>query len=293
MDFITVEPAHRPLLQPYLYSNPFGICDFSFANLFIWQEVYGARFAIHKEHLLIRARSAGGGAIYAFPLGRGDKKSVITDLKRRAESEGTPLKMGSVTEPMKQMLNEWFPNEITYSNPSDLCDYIYLSDDLIALKGKKYSSKRNHINKFVARYHGMFEYKPITNDILPHCVRLNELWRAERGDNYGDYNAVLRALDNWELLGLEGGALFIDGQISAFTAGQPNNAQTYDIIIEKARADIEGAYAYINNAFARSNCAGFTYINREEDMGVAELKKAKMSYYPHIRREKGIGAFSQ
>jgi len=291
MEFSAVETEHKSLLQPYLFNNPFGICDFSFANLFIWQDVYKSRFTIHKNHFVAEARPFGGPPAYCFPLGEGGKKEIILDLKRHAESMGEQFRMASVTESMKEALDEMFPGEAQYLNPNNNCDYLYLSRELINLAGKKYSSKRNHINKFLMRYHNMFEYKNITDEILADCAALNEKWREEKGENYGDCAAVKKALDHWDALRLTGGALYIDGRIVAFTAGQPNNAQTYDIIIEKAVSGVEGAYAYINNAFARENCADYELINREEDMGLPELKKAKLSYCPFVLREKGVGIF--
>ena len=109
---------------------------------------------------------------------------------------------------------------------------------------------------------------------------------AVNDENYDEYAAVKRAFDNFEQLDFIGGALRVDGKIEAFTMGEALTSETFCTHIEKANTDIVGSYAAINNEFARNCLSSFKYVNREEDMGIEGLRKAKLSYYPAILLEK-------
>jgi hypothetical protein len=94
--------------------------------------------------------------------------------------------------------------------------------------------------------------------------------------------------DNYEKLGLTGGALRIDGEILAYSYGQALTADTFGVHAEKCLYEIDGGFTMMNQQFAEHNCAGYTYINREEDLGLDSLRQAKTSYHPVILLEKGF-----
>ena len=70
--------------------------------------------------------------------------------------------------------------------------------------------------------------------------------------------------------------------------GNTHNTQVDDVIIEKGDRSISDIYKILNRDLVRMCCYGFSYINREEDVGVEGLRKAKMSYKPDILLEKYI-----
>ncbi|MDR3011768.1 MAG: phosphatidylglycerol lysyltransferase domain-containing protein [Chitinispirillales bacterium] len=294
MDFKKIDLDDRPVMQPYLINNPYGTCDFSFGNIFIWQDQLKTRYCIHKGYLVLRAVSLKGDTVYLMPLGLGDdggKKEVLADMIAEAREAGEEFMLGAVTPQMEKELDEIMPGAFSFSNPNSVCDYVYLSENLRLLKGRKYSAKRNHINKFMSLYGDRYKYVEIDEGIVPLCHEMHDRWCVECdcGKSDTDFCAATKALDNMNAIGLEGGAIFVDEEMIGFTLGQPNNADTYNIIIEKALKRMEGAYAMINREFAARKCENYKLINREEDVGVQELKKAKMSYYPHILLTKGVG----
>lgn len=291
MDFKKINIDDKPVLQPYLLKNPYGICDYSFANLFIWQETYRTQYCIHKDHLIIRTLNSQGEPAFLMPLGEGDKKEIITDMIEETAKLGKPFRLVSVTSKMEKELQEIISEDFVVSNPNDFCDYIYLSESLRFLKGKKLSAKRNHINKFMSLYVDLYKYVEIDESNLSLCREMNVRWCQERNCNKtdSDFCAVEKALDHWGKLGLQGGALLVDGEMIAFTMGQPNNDDTFNVMIEKALTHVEGAYAMINREFAVRNCENYLLVNREEDMGVEGLKKSKLSYQPYLLLKKGMG----
>ncbi|KAA6307012.1 hypothetical protein EZS27_041324, partial [termite gut metagenome] len=175
-------------------------------------------------------------------------------------------------------------------------DYIYLHEDLVALKGKKYQPKRNHINKFKKEYN--YEYVPITSDTISDCLLLEVEWQKtneqRQGEDASDENqAVVYALRHFEELGLTGGILYANGKAAAFTYGMPINQDTFGIHVEKADININGAYPMINHEFACRIPKQYMYLNREEDLGIEGLRKAKLSYYPEIVLDKYIAHFAE
>jgi hypothetical protein len=192
---------------------------------------------------------------------------------------------------MFALIENALPGQFIYETERNWYEYIYSSGDLISLVGKKYQAKRNHINKFKRTY--QWEYIPISREIIPECVELYERWCAENGGCTSAQSlaeeriATQKAFNYYEKLGLIGGALRINGEILAYSYGQPLGKDIFGVHAEKCLYEIDGGFTMINQQFAEHNCAAYAYINREEDLGLEPLRKAKMSYHPAILLEKG------
>jgi hypothetical protein len=288
-NFRPITLSDRDILNSYLLENPYGICDFSFGNIYIWQHKYNTRYTLHKGFLILRAGEEGEHS-YLMPLGKGNLKEVMEDL---FDLEGDALRFSSITPHMEEELRDIMPDGFKVVNPDDFCDYIYLSENMITLKGKKFNGKRNHINKFMSLYSDKYEYTEINDSLIEECKEMNRKWCLERDcrKSQTDYCETMRALDNYKEIGLKGGVLKVEDEVVAFTLGQKNNDNTFNVLIEKALGHIEGAYPMINKEFAAQETSDFMYINREEDMGEEGLKKAKLSYRPHLLLMKGMGVF--
>lgn len=287
MNFKEIRLEDKAIMDKFLLNNPYGICDYSFTNIYIWRKTYQTEYAIHKDHLILRAGKEEKS--FLMPLGEGNKEEVIKDMM--AQAKGEPFRIASITPHMKEELEKFMPAEFKITNPDLFCDYIYLSESLITLRGKKLAAKRNHINKFMALYGENYEYLDIDDGLIEECKEMNKKWCKEKDctKDGSDYCETMEALNNFTPLGLKGGALRVNGEIVAFTLGQPVNSETFNVCIEKALTHVEGAYTMINREFAARNASEFKFINREEDMGVEGLKKAKLSYNPYLILEKGQG----
>jgi hypothetical protein len=161
-----------------------------------------------------------------------------------------------------------------------------LREELATLSGKKFQPKRNHINQFLRAFPD-YEFLKITPEIVSQCIDLESVWEKRHdSENESESRKIERkaitvALENFDALGLQGGALKVNGKIVAFTYGSPINSSVFDIACEKADTEIIGAYAMINNLFAKQIPENFVYLNREEDLGIEGLRKAKLSYQPY------------
>jgi hypothetical protein len=87
-------------------------------------------------------------------------------------------------------------------------------------------------------------------------------------------------------LNVFGGAIYVDGCLEAFALGEKLNENTAVVHFEKANPEIRGLYQLINQWFCKNVLQGFTYVNREQDLGSEGLRRAKISYRPHHMVEK-------
>ncbi len=289
---ITVDD--RETITSFTLKSSYMNCDFSFANMCSWRFLYNSEFAVVDGFLLIRFwLEDNDRPVYMCPVGNGDLTRPINLLEEDSLDFGHPLWILGVTPTGKEQLEEAFPDGFRFMPDRNFFDYIYLRDDLVNLIGKKYQAKRNHINKFTKLYR--YEYMPITPELVPECLALEKKWyKANRTEDDAEELSYERrsmtfALEHAAELGLIGGSICVDHQIIAFSFGAPINQDTFAVHVEKADINYEGAYSLINREFAAHIPEQYTYVNREEDLGIEGLRKAKLSYHPTIILEKHTG----
>lgn len=269
---------------PILRASGWSGSEYAFGTHYIWQEKYEAQIAYSGGFILGRSRDN-----YLFPAGEGDLKAVLEELleTERAAGHGEGLKLYAVPQPALPILRELFGDRVSAEEDRANWDYLYAARDLIELPGKAYHGKRNHIAKFCRSF--SYAYEDISAENAAECLAMAEEWQnaSENPTDFDDeMNAIRRAFRAWDVLELSGGLLRVDGKVIAFTAGEAISRQTYDLHFEKALADYPGAYAVINRDFAANRLADYSLINREEDMGLEGLRKAKRSYRPIAMFEK-------
>ena len=286
------ELSDAELISDYFHKYPTRSCDRTFANVYLWAKFYQVEFTQYKNTLLFRDNSAGYG--YAFPVGADeDVRKVIPDLIRDAQEAGKPFCLYGVTREHFEQIEQWFPGQFTCEYNRDEADYVYETEKLATLSGKKLHSKRNHINKFKQVYEGRWEYEKLTEDQVEDCFQMAMRWRNENECEEDDEKnqemcVTMNSLRLLKELHLIGGVLKIDGEIVAFTIGEAVNDDTFVVHIEKAFAEVDGAYTMINQQFVEHELLGkYQYVNREDDVGMEGLRKAKMSYHPVFMIEKG------
>lgn len=288
LQFKRPDIADKPAADAILYQPGVRSCDYSFGNLFIWRKYFETSIAFNGGFLFVRAAMNGRQA-YLFPAGEGDEKSALQKVFADAERLGVDPGFSGLTAEMKDKLEAYFPGKFVFRAVRDNYDYVYRADDLIRLFGKKYHSKRNHVTRFKSS--GEWSYEEVTPENLPECRAMNDEWCRQNGctedsAKKAEYCAVRQAFDHFTALHFEGGLLRLDGKVVAFSMGEPIGPDTYAVHIEKAFGEVEGAYQAVNQEFAARHCAGFSYINREDDVGMEGLRKAKLSYYPAVLLEK-------
>lgn len=290
ISFKDIELSDKELITSYTLNSHQHNCDLSFSNLCSWRFLYNTQFAVHEGFLILKFW-AQGELVYMIPVGNGNLKRVLNDMIADANQEGENFCMLGVCSDMRAKLEAITSGKFHFELNRDYADYLYLRTDLTTLAGKKFQAKRNHVNKFRRTYN--YEYVPLTTDRIQECLDLEEEWcRTNDCDEHegtgNERRALNYALRNFEALGLMGGILHVDNRIVAFTFGMPINQETFGIHVEKADTSIDGAYSMINYEFANRIPEQYLYINREEDLGIEGLRKAKLSYHPTIILEKYI-----
>ena len=277
----------KPELDELLRHASHRGCAFSFTNLYIWGRQCAARVG---DDLLLFSHF-GGKTMYPYPVCPGDPRPALEALMADARERGIPFRLTGLNRQDVEDLQSWYPDKFCFHCGRDSHDYVYAIDDLAELKGKRFQPKRNHINRFLSDYPDV-TVLPLTDETLPDAKALADRWhqrRTEEEDAGMELVALNRAFCSWKELGMEGLVLYVGSQVVAMTMGSRLDEETFDVHFEKADLDYPGAYALINRAFARhirDKYPAVKFLNREEDMGIEGLRKAKLSYHPHHMVEK-------
>ena len=242
--------------------------DYTFGNLFIWKHRYDTRIAIDGGVCCIIEK---GGEYAYFPIC--SDGSLAAALEKQ-----NCRRLMYVTEGMLARLDACGVSYEKRELP-DSFDYVYSYGDLAELPGKKYHQKRNHIAYFEKLYPD-HRFEMITPDNIDECREFSIKWGKQSLHGIDDEERIAldMSLENFFKLGFEGGIIRAGGEIAAMSAGE-RRGDSFVVHIEKA-LNTRGAYPVINREFVRNVCVGSYLINREEDMGIEGLAKAKQSYHP-------------
>ncbi len=286
LEFREIQLSDKPWIDQLLSYSDFMGCEYCFANNYAWRRLYNSKITRFKDFYI--SLSTKYGMKFTFPSGKGDYKELITELRKYAEEQNNPLCLTSVSECNLKMLSELFPGQFNVSTDEGANDYIYNAEDLRTLSGKKYHGKRNHLKKF---YENNWSFSLMTEKDFTECIEFAAI-SYNSNNLYDDESAVMEQFaintffTNFYDLKLSGGVLRVDGNVVAFTIGEGINSNTFGVHVEKALSDIPGAYPAINNEFAKAATQGYSYINREEDLGIEGLRKSKKSYFPAFLLDK-------
>ena len=287
LEFKNIEIKDIKTYTEFIKNNGEFSCENTFVNLLIWQCKYNNMIAVNNGQVFIK-NGLGEREIFRLPAG-GDLKTGI-ELIREYCGDRKPV-FWSPDGPLFETFSKLYDNEYAITEVRDSFEYIYLRENLAELKGKKFHSKRNHINSFSKKYD--WHYESISEKNIADIRLCADKWYKEKADKTDEdmlceKQGLNMILSNMEVLGVKGGAIYVDGKVIAFTVGSPVNGEVFDIHIEKALAEYAEGYTIINREFAKNELSDYKYINREDDMGIEGLRKAKLSYNPDILLKKYV-----
>ena len=293
IDFRPLKKEDKPLLDRYFHANYYENSHFNFTNLYMWRAPFFVHIAEEDDVLYVASEWKGILSLLQPFCDPSHYPAATKKLIAYFEEAGQPLHLYDMERGYADYLRSCDFADFDVVADRDNYDYVYLSEKLISLAGRKLHSKKNHLNAF-RKEHPEAEYLPITEDVVTQCkVELNSWYKQhirEDGtiDPFIEYErtAILEVLNDFDYFGLQGGAVRLGGRIVAFTFGEQLNTDTAVIHVEKADPEVRGAYPAINQGFVEHAWSHLTYINREEDMGIEGLRKAKESYKPEKLIEK-------
>ena len=290
-----------------LFSAPdYNSEDYNFTFQFLWKNTFRSKVARIGDLVLIQYNMDGRKS-YLTPVGKADEHQVADIINSMLNEssllgdDGTLVFYGVLPSQM-DFFEKNFAGRYTSEQIRMGADYIYDAQALKTLSGKKYQAKRNFANGFRRLYRWRFE--PICESNMEECLQMNDEWCRRNGCGQdfwknNEFCAVRVALNNYKALDLDGGLLRVDGNVVAFTIGERTSSDTLLVHIEKALTEYRGAYQAMSQEFLgymdgvlrqRENIPegtpAFTLVNREDDSGDENLRKAKMEYHPIEIKEK-------
>ena len=285
IDFKRVTLEDKPLYDEFLSKESERGCEFSFANVYLW----GRQSIAEVEGHIAIFSQFNRKSVYPYPLGTGDKRAAIDAIIADSRARGIACRISGITDEARLTLESLYPDAFRYHCDEGAFDYVYSIDDLADLPGKKYDGKRNHAKRFATAYPD-YTVELINDANTDEVKKFTDEWyeRSLAENPNADFHmervAIAKALRDREALALEGILIRGGDEILAMTLGGRLCADTFDVNFEKARGDIQGAYAIVNREFARyvrDKHPEIRYLDREEDMGLEGLRRAKESYHPH------------
>lgn len=285
--FQPVSLSMRELVQSFTKPLHIQSSEYTFTSMLMWSKEDRIRIAQQDGILYI---------LYVFPhldpfmlaplaLNEEDYPKAISTASAYLKSIGVRPVFRGIIERYKPYFEQ---AGFTLTADRGNFDYVYNMEDLRTLKGKRLHGKRNHINQFLSRY--TYKYVTITPDMFDDCMAIYEEWLAGKDPAeygvLGEQEAIRIGLKHMRELGLVGGGILVDGKLRAFSLGERIDDEMAVIHIEKADASIPGLYPLINKEFVNHTWKDVKFINREEDMGLEGLRKAKLSYFPAYLLEK-------
>lgn len=288
LDFHSLSINDRERVQAVSLRAGRRNCNFNFANLVGWQARFGTEVCVLADAVVLRF-SLDGERAYMLCKQGVPTCELLQSLCE--DSAGKLILLGLEDEAAQQLQQNACCRgiDIGVESVRDQYDYIYRRAALAALQGGKLKGKRNHVNRFLTLYPD-YEYRPLSPVFFDDCRKVLSLWNNEKehdNPSYGDtieaeHQVMETIFRHWDELGMIGGSIYVDGRMVAFTYGSAVTDDTFDVCVEKADRNVEGAFSIINQQFCTHLPEQFIYVNREEDMGLPGLRKAKLSYHPEI-----------
>lgn len=289
MIFKDINMESREMLNPYFDLVDYEACEYCFNTLYMWQHLYKTGYYIGDGFAVIVAEYEGN-TFSILPLAKKeDMPRVIQFVVDYFEKEQKKIYFRGITQEVVDFLKENYPGKFNYIEERDLFDYVYDGESMRELKGRKNVKKRNHINYFKKEYEGRYEYRLLDEKDFDACLELVQEWTSNKEENNAvdeemeeELIGIKKLFENYSVLKdkLKIAGIFIDGKLEAFTMGEYINPNMALIHIEKANPVIRGLYPFINQQFLVHEFSDAEFINREEDLGIEGLRKAKLSYHP-------------
>lgn len=265
--------------------------DLSFANIYLLRNKYDIEITGYKDFLIRKYHGKGTRNGYTFPVGKGNVEKALKEIEADAALRGESLRFSFVTEEQRKVLEHVYPGRFEYIDDLGDYDYIYSRQELAQLSGKAFHKKKNHVSKFMRQYPG-FRYEELGSCNVEDAAVVEDGWyydhlQSEDDSQRLEYSSIKEALNYYEELNLSGGIIYVDGTAVAMTIGSRISEDVIDVHFEKSIGEYatNGGYAAINNMYAKSQNS-VEWFNREEDINIEGLRKAKQSYHPKIHLKK-------
>lgn len=277
--------SDKSLIEFYLKLTNYEGYNYNFNSMMMWNHVYHIRYETCESFLVLQYQYKDQ-TFWLMPLCRPEHyKQAVERMQHISRQEGIPFVLSYVEEPFKQWMEEHYGSRFCFTSSPDYSEYIYSCEKNITLAGRKMVKRRNHYNAFM-REHPDYEYQDLNEKNLEDILACLFRWEQEKQndetmeDLRSEHKGIINLLKNFSRLNYKGGCIYLNGQVEAFIIGSALGKDSVEIHIEKANSQIRGLYVAILKEFLSHNFSDSIWINREEDMGYENLRKAKQQLHP-------------
>ena len=271
----------KPIFDKHYKKYPPVHSDNLFTTMISWMDYGNYNFVFLEDNIIIMTNVCNN-IQFRLPLGKFNMELVKQVLKL-AKNEGSDPPITIIDSQIKDIISKFFP-KLDFKPDRDYFEYVYLASDLAELPGTPYSKIRNRLNKFKKNH--SYKVENISNDNMTEVKEFLKrwcLWKDCESDPIleNERKAILYSVSHFFELGLSGINLRINGKIEAIAVYEMLSSDTALVHYEKGSPEYDGIYKAINKETANILQKDFNFINRESDMNLPGLRKAKMSYRPH------------
>ncbi len=283
--FKDIEIDCKNILDKYFDLVDYEACEYCFTTLYMWKDLYNTKYYVEEDFAIVAGEYENKGFII-LPLAKKENMNKAFDfIIKNFERQNKQIHLKAINKEVVEYLQSVYGNRFEYIEERNNFDYIYDGESLRTLSGRKNQKKRNHLNSFVKEYGDRVEYKKLEEVDFDECINLLKEWSKDKEESIeldSEFKAIKRIFTNYEKLKdtLKISGIYIDSKLEAFSIGEMLNDNMAVIHVEKANADIRGLYPYINQQFLLNEFSDVEFVNREEDLGIEGLRKAKLSYHP-------------
>ncbi|KKY01181.1 MULTISPECIES: DUF2156 domain-containing protein [Paraclostridium] len=285
MVFKDIEIDCKNILDKYFDLVDYEACEYCFTTLYMWKDLYNTKYYVEEDFAIVAGEYENKGFII-LPLAKKENMNKAFDfIIKNFEKQHKQIHLKAINKEVVEYLQSVYGDRFEYIEERNNFDYIYDGESLRTLAGRKNQKKRNHLNSFVKEYGDRVEYKKLEEADFDECINLLKEWSKDKEESIeldSEFKAIKRIFKNYEKLKetLKISGIYIDSKLEAFSIGEMLNDNMAVIHVEKANADIRGLYPYINQQFLLNEFSDVEFVNREEDLGIEGLRKAKLSYHP-------------
>lgn len=283
--FKDIEIDCKNILDKYFDLVDYEACEYCFTTLYMWKDLYNTKYYVEDDFAIVAGEYENKGFII-LPLAKKENMNKAFDfIIKNFEKEHKQIHLKAINKEVVEYLQSVYGDRFEYIEERNNFDYIYDGESLRTLAGRKNQKKRNHLNSFVKEYGDRVQYKQLEESDFDECISLLKEWSKDKEESIeldSEFKAIKRIFKNYEKLKdtLKISGIYIDSKLEAFSIGEMLNDNMAVIHVEKANADIRGLYPYINQQFLLNEFSDVEFVNREEDLGIEGLRKAKLSYHP-------------
>lgn len=283
--FKDIEIDCKNILDKYFDLVDYEACEYCFTTLYMWKDLYNTKYYVEDDFAIVAGEYENKGFII-LPLAKKENMNKAFDfIIKNFEKEHKQIHLKAINKEVVEYLQSVYGDRFEYIEERNNFDYIYDGESLRTLAGRKNQKKRNHLNSFVKEYGDRVEYKKLEEADFDECINLLKEWSKDKEESIeldSEFKAIKRIFKNYKKLKdtLKISGIYIDSKLEAFSIGEMLNDNMAVIHVEKANADIRGLYPYINQQFLLNEFSDVEFVNREEDLGIEGIRKAKLSYHP-------------